>query len=99
MTVGIGLNANSASGVSLSPQIGLNFERKTQTASKTDVGYLTGGLSLTGAYNSRQGMQSVTMGATMGIQIGNRKGSAARVGFPAFSPQREIHHRGTEAQS
>jgi hypothetical protein len=68
MTVGIGLNANSASGVSLSPQIGLNFERKTQTASKTDVGYLTGGLSLTGAYNSRQGMQSVTMGATMGIK-------------------------------
>ncbi|MBL7807379.1 MAG: hypothetical protein JNN28_06185 [Saprospiraceae bacterium] len=71
MTLGLGLSANSASGVSFSPQIGLNFEKQVKGAETKEQGFLNGGISVGTGFNSRKGLQSFTFGASMGISAKN----------------------------
>ncbi|MEQ1746404.1 MAG: hypothetical protein ABMA02_13325, partial [Saprospiraceae bacterium] len=67
MTLGLGLTANSGSGIGFSPQVGMNFQNKIRGASTGDQGYLNSGGSIGTTVSSRQGVQSLTLGQTFGI--------------------------------
>jgi hypothetical protein len=65
MTVGLGLTANSQSGVTISPSI--NFSAKFKFYNKGDQGNIKGGLSIGAPVNSRLGLSALSMGTSLGI--------------------------------